>query len=155
MIKKYAIHIAAFIVAIAIAIPCHAAEYYVNLSLGSGGSGTSGDPWGALNSARTSQGAVSGGDTVYVWGTGTQNVIFTSADNDGSDVTYIARPGYSTPTLHSSSVGNGVGLYFQDGTAHIVIDGFEIYNYESNIRLTENTYGNYISYITIQKLLST
>lgn len=126
-----------------------AATYYVNLDAGSNGNGSLSSPWNNMNSARASRGPVTSGDTVYVWGTGNDQIFFNSSDSgrSGAPITYQERPGYTASFRHT---GSGTFAFIDTNTNYLTFDGFEVSYYDRGFRITGTTYNTTCTGITIR-----
>lgn len=92
---------------------CLAAEYYCDLTLSADGSGTTADPW--QWSQAENNGNVSGGDTVFLRGTGGEITLTTQTDANGSTgqvVTYKQWSGQTQAQFTSIVIDGTESPYY-------------------------------------------
>ena len=121
-----------FFLCMLIWVSANAATYYVDLDDGCPGSGTSGDPWCALQSAAD---VVSAGDIVNITGTSNGGATEISANGTSSQpITWRSWPGQTRPNIRNTTVNtNTPAIRIRDGGQYNVFDGLSHVGGRSNI----------------------
>ena len=100
---------------ISVSMPSDSNKYYVDLDLGSGGSGSVGDPWGSLQGAESGVNGQSRPLYIYMKGTdeASSEFVWDEGGSSGNEVVITAW-GAETATI---------GRYFRVSASYIIFDG--------------------------------
>jgi Right handed beta helix region len=115
----------------------HAATYYVSTTGSDSNPGTLGQPWRTIGKAASNQ-SLKPGDAVYVrGGTYSETVSVTvSGSGTGGLITFAAYPG-EAPIIDAAGItppsGADTGLFLIANHSWLVIQGFELRNYQTSI----------------------
>jgi hypothetical protein len=110
------------IVAVTLAAPARAADYYVQNGGNDAADGLSGNAWATLGHAAD---VVNPGDTVHVQDGSYQGFYLSRSGTPGNPITFVADGSGAQITADNGTTPDGINV---EGAAYVIIDGFIVNN---------------------------